>query len=84
MSNHIRKGARVGIDGRLAWREWENSEQERRQAVSIVADTVQFLDSPGGRTSAETIDDEHTDGGGEDERELVGVGAADGDDELVF
>ncbi len=86
VSNHIRKGARVGIDGRLAWREWENSEQQRRQAVSIVADTVQFLDSPGGRTGVEAIDDEHADGGGEDERELVGVGvgAAEGDDELVF
>jgi single-strand DNA-binding protein len=84
VSNHIRKGARVGIDGRLAWREWENSEQERRQAVSIVADTVQFLDSPGGRSQAGATDDEHANGAGEDERDLVGVGAGDGDDDLVF
>ncbi len=45
----MRKGSRVAIDGRLEWREWETSEQQKRQAVSIVADTVQFLDSPGGQ-----------------------------------
>jgi single-strand DNA-binding protein len=39
------RGSRVGIDGRLEWREWETSDQQRRQAVSIVADTVQFLDT---------------------------------------
>jgi hypothetical protein len=42
----MRKGSRVGVDGRLEWREWETSDQQRRQAVSVVADTVQFLDSP--------------------------------------
>lgn len=45
---HIRKGSRVGIDGRLEWREWETAEHQRRQAVSVVADTVQFLDAPSG------------------------------------
>jgi single-strand DNA-binding protein len=67
----VRKGSRVGIDGRLEWREWESAEQERRQAVSIVADIVQFLDSPGGAG-----DRDGGDASGEDEsRELVGVGA---------
>jgi single-strand DNA-binding protein len=84
VSNHIRKGARIGIDGRLDWREWETAEQGRRQAVSIVADTIQFLDSPGGRPHMDADDDEQSGGGGEDERELVGVGAGDVDDDLVF
>jgi single-strand DNA-binding protein len=48
VSNYMRRGSRVGVDGRLEWREWETAEQEKRQAVSIVADTVQFLDSPRG------------------------------------
>jgi single-stranded DNA-binding protein len=73
----------------LEWREWETAEQERRQAVSIVADTVQFLDSPGerarldagGEGTAGEDDGEDGDGGG---RELVGVGAGIEDDELVF
>ncbi len=48
VARYTHKGSRVAIDGRLEWREWETEEQ-RRQAVSIVADTVQFLDGPGGR-----------------------------------
>ena len=39
---YLSKGSRVGIDGRLEWREW-NSEGVKRQALEIVADTVQFL-----------------------------------------
>ena len=46
VSRYMRKGSRVGIDGRLEWREWETADQQKRQAVSVVADTVQFLDSP--------------------------------------
>ncbi len=73
-----RKGSRVGVDGRLEWREWETDGQ-RRQAVSIVADTVQFLDSPGGGR-AEEGSAAHGDGGdAEDDRELAGVGAEQGE-----
>jgi single-strand DNA-binding protein len=36
----------VAIDGRLEWREWEAQDGSKRQAVEIVADSVQFL---GGR-----------------------------------
>jgi len=41
----LTKGRPVAIDGRLEWREWETEEGQRRQAVSIVADVVQFLGS---------------------------------------
>lgn len=74
VARYTGKGSRVGIDGRLEWREWENSEQERRQAVSIVADVVQFLDGRGERKALEDSGEE-VDGG--EERELVGVGAED-------
>ncbi len=46
VGNYMRRGSRVAIDGRLEWREWEAADEQKRQAVSIVADTVQFLDSP--------------------------------------
>jgi single-strand DNA-binding protein len=46
VSRYMRKGSRVAIDGRLEWREWEVPEQGRRQAVSVVAEAIQFLDSP--------------------------------------
>jgi len=74
VARYTGKGSRVGIDGRLEWREWENSEQQRRQAVSIVADVVQFLDGRGGRSGDE---DSGEDAGGGEDRELAGVGAED-------
>lgn len=42
---YLSKGRGVAIDGRLNWREWE-AEGQKRSAVSIIAETVQFL---GGR-----------------------------------
>jgi single-strand DNA-binding protein len=41
----LEKGRPVAVDGRLDWHEWESGEGERRQAVGIVADNVQFLSS---------------------------------------
>ena len=38
----------MALAGRLDWREWETTDGNKRQAVSIVADSVQFLDTPGG------------------------------------
>ena len=67
VASYMHRGSRVGVDGRLEWREWETAEQHKRQAVSIVADTIQFLDSPRA---------EQEDGA---EGELAGVGAAEKD-----
>jgi single-strand DNA-binding protein len=45
-SNYLSKGRPVAIDGRLEWREWEDKQTgAKRQAVEIVADSVQFLGS---------------------------------------
>ena len=75
VEQYMRKGSRVGVDGRLEWREWETSDQQRRQAVSVVADTVQFLDSPGdsaGATLANQDAGEEAElGAGAEEGELV-------------
>ncbi len=46
---YLRKGRPVAIDGRLRWREWTTNEGQKRQAVDIIAETVQFL---GGRDDA--------------------------------
>jgi single-strand DNA-binding protein len=91
VSRFTRKGSRVAIDGRLEWREWETPDQQKRQAVSVVADTVMFLDGSGERPGSdrprgsEPSDDfggEETYGGSGGE--LVGVGAGAEDDDLVF
>ncbi|MGD0198805.1 MAG: single-stranded DNA-binding protein [Solirubrobacteraceae bacterium] len=41
----LEKGRPVAIDGRLDWHEWQTDGGERRQAVGVVADSVQFLAS---------------------------------------
>jgi len=45
-ARYLSKGRPVAVDGRLEWREWETPEGHKRQAVDIIADTVQFLSSP--------------------------------------
>jgi single-strand DNA-binding protein len=47
-ARYLSKGRPVAVDGRLEWREWEQ-EGQKRQAVDIIADSVQFL---GGRDDA--------------------------------
>ena len=48
-ARYLSKGRPVAIDGRLEWREWEAQDGTKRQAVDIIADSVQFL---GGRDDA--------------------------------
>ena len=48
-ARYLSKGRPVALDGRLEWREWETQDGGKRQAVDVVADTVQFL---GGRDEA--------------------------------
>ena len=38
------KGKRVGVTGRLSWREWTDKEGNKRQSVEVVANEVQFLE----------------------------------------
>ena len=39
----LTKGRAVAIDGRLRWRQWDAQDGTKREAVDIVADTVQFI-----------------------------------------
>jgi single-strand DNA-binding protein len=54
-ARYLSKGRPVAIDGRLEWREWETDQGVKRQAIDIIAESVQFL---GGR-------DESGGGGGQ-------------------
>src|SRR5262249_28660395 len=45
-AQYLSKGRPVAVDGRLEWREWDAQDGTKRQAVEIIADSVQFL---GGR-----------------------------------
>jgi single-strand DNA-binding protein len=44
-AQYLAKGRPVAVDGRLEWREFTDREGNKRQAVDIIADSVQFLGS---------------------------------------
>lgn len=46
VAKYMQKGRPVAVDGRLDWRTWETPDGRSAQAVSVVANTVQFLGSP--------------------------------------
>src|SRR4051794_31349612 len=44
----LSRGRSIAVDGRLEWREFEGKDGQKRQAVEIVADSVEFLAAPSG------------------------------------
>jgi single-strand DNA-binding protein len=42
-SQWLGRGRQVAVEGRLRWREWQAPDGQKRSAVSIVADNVQFV-----------------------------------------
>ncbi|MGB8003107.1 MAG: single-stranded DNA-binding protein [Gaiellaceae bacterium] len=73
-AQYLSKGRPVGVDGRLDWREWEAQDGTKRQAVEIIADSVQFLGSRG--------DGEGGGGGGGGERQFVPAAATAGNEDF--
>src|SRR6188472_4703019 len=70
-AQYLSKGRQVGVQGRLEWREWEAQDGTKRQAVEIIADTVQFL---GGRGDG---------GAGDGERQFVPAAATAGNEDFA-
>lgn len=42
---YLAKGRRVGVEGRLRSRSWEDAEGKRRSAIEVVAHGIDFLDA---------------------------------------
>jgi single-strand DNA-binding protein len=63
LAQHLSKGRRIGVDGRLDWSSWEAQDGTKRSKVEVVAQSVQFLDSRGA-------------GEGEGQPQFVPAGAA--------
>ncbi len=42
-AQYLTKGREVAIEGRLRWRSWETQDGQKRSAVSVVANSVQFI-----------------------------------------
>jgi single-strand DNA-binding protein len=47
LAQHLAKGRRIGVDGRLDWSSWEAQDGSKRSKVEVVAFEIQFLDSRG-------------------------------------
>jgi single-strand DNA-binding protein len=92
-ATYLSKGRPVAIDGRLDWREWEQ-EGQKRQAVEIIADRVQFLgsrdsSSSGGNGNGNTGgftggSDLPADTSDFDSASPAGVGSSAADDDIPF
>ena len=46
-ADYLAKGRRIGVDGRLSWREWQAQDGSKRQNVEVIASDIFFLDSRG-------------------------------------
>jgi single-strand DNA-binding protein len=90
-SKFLSKGRPVAVDGRLEWREFTDGQGNNRQAVEIIADSVQFLGSReggenGGRFSAPQSDvpTDTTDFGDTAPVHAGGGGGGTADDDIPF
>ena len=51
-ARYLTKGKRVAVDGRLRSSSWEDSDGNKRSAIEVVANRVQFLSPPSGKEDA--------------------------------
>jgi single-strand DNA-binding protein len=87
-ANYLYKGRPVAVNGRLDWREWEAQDGSgKRQAVEIIADSVQFLgardDNPGGGSNGIQARSDVPADTSDFEGEKAGVGSG-SDDDIPF
>lgn len=47
VSQYIKKGSQIAVDGRLQSRSYDDANGQKRYVTEVVADNVQFLDSKG-------------------------------------
>lgn len=57
LGQHLQKGRKVYVEGRLATRSWEGPDGQKRYRTEVIANQVLFLDRPQGATLAEVSGD---------------------------
>lgn len=57
-AEHLRRGRRVAVQGRLAHEEWTGSDGRRAERLAVVADRVEFLDIPAASKQSGSGDDQ--------------------------
>jgi len=81
-AQYLAKGRPVAVEGRLNWREWEAQDGSKRQAVDIIADTVQFLGSRDAPQSNGVVESDIP--ADTSDFQEAGVGSSGGDDDIPF
>ena len=51
IAQYMSKGTQIGVDGKLRWREWETNSGEKRSAIEVIADDIEFVGSRDGGSS---------------------------------
>jgi single-strand DNA-binding protein len=51
-AQYLSKGRQVAVEGKLRWRQWEK-EGQKREAIEVVADNVQFIGPRDGAASGQ-------------------------------
>jgi single-strand DNA-binding protein len=51
----LAKGRRIGVEGRLRSRTWDDSDGNKRREVEVVAHSVEFLSPPPEESGAEVV-----------------------------
>jgi len=81
-AQYLTKGRPIGVDGRLNWREWEDKQTgQKRSAVDVVAESVQFLGSRGESEGGQYIPSADV---AADQSDFVRAGAGNADDDIPF
>jgi single-strand DNA-binding protein len=57
-AEHLTRGRRVAVQGRLAHEEWTGSDGRRAERLTVVASRVEFLDAPTVSTETAAADNE--------------------------
>jgi single-strand DNA-binding protein len=89
LSQHLEKGRRVGVMGRLEWSSWETDGQKKSK-VEVVGNELQFLDgrgdgegAPGGAARTSTFAGGASGDVAPDTSDFVPVGASAADDDDI-
>jgi len=61
LSRFLSKGAKVAIEGKLRWSQWENPQGEKRSKLEVIADEIEFMSSrdsgsPGSMPAGPAVD----------------------------
>jgi single-strand DNA-binding protein len=84
-AQYLAKGRRVAIVGRLEWREWEATDGSgKRQAIEVVAESVQFLDFADDAASGSSGSQYRPPAAAAAEPQTAYAGAGGADDDIPF